>query len=93
MTAETLSQKYITNTEKTLKQLQWNKTPPTITQETISQVKEYIDAYLKDAKYYREQKQFETSLTSISFCEGLLDALKLLGAVKIAPQQNQETIK
>jgi hypothetical protein len=28
------------------------------------------------------EKNLETSLTSIAYCEGLLDALKLLGAVK-----------
>jgi len=37
---------------------------------------------LKDAKYYKDEKKFETSLTSIAYCEGLLDALRLLGVVK-----------
>jgi len=90
MTAETLTQKYINNTEGTLKQLQWTKGPLTVTDESINQVKGYINAYLKDAKYYSAQKQFETSLTSIAYCEGLLDALKLIGATKTEHQQNQE---
>jgi hypothetical protein len=80
MTVQTLTQKYITSTEKTLKELQWNKGPLSVTDEAINRVKEYIDAYLKDAKYFSEQKQFETSLTSIAYCEGLIDALKLIGA-------------
>jgi hypothetical protein len=80
MTVQTLTQKYITSTEKTLKELQWNKGPLSVTDESINRVKEYINAYLKDAKYFSEQKQFETSLTSIAYCEGLIDALKLIGA-------------
>jgi hypothetical protein len=90
MTAETLAQKYITNTEKTLKEIHWTKGPLTVTYESINQVKDYINAYLKDAKYFSEQKQFETSLTSIAYCEGLIDALKLVGAAKIKTQQNKE---
>ncbi|MEM2104245.1 MAG: DUF357 domain-containing protein [Candidatus Bathyarchaeia archaeon] len=45
-------------------------------------VVELAKAYLQDAKYYSESKQFEVSLASIAYCEGLLDALKMLGAVK-----------
>ena len=82
MTAETLSSKYIVNTEKTLKQIQWAKGPLTTTQEQINQIIQHVSAYLQDAKYYSNQKQFETSLTSIAYCEGLLDALKIIGAVK-----------
>jgi hypothetical protein len=91
MTAETLAQKYITNTEKTLKETQWTKGPLTVTDESINQVKDYINAYLKDAKYFSEQKRFETSLTSIAYCEGLIDALKLIGAAKTKTQKNKET--
>jgi hypothetical protein len=43
---------------------------------------DFAKAYLEDARYYREKKKFEVSLTSIAYCEGLLDALRLLGAVK-----------
>jgi len=39
-------------------------------------------AYLQDAKYYRDGKRFDVSLASVAYCEGLLDALKMLGAVK-----------
>jgi FAD synthetase len=37
--------------------------------------------YLEDAKYYKSQGKLETSLTSVAYCEGLLDALRLIGAV------------
>ena len=38
--------------------------------------------YLADAKYYKAQGKLETCLTSVAYCEGLLDGLRLLGAVK-----------
>jgi hypothetical protein len=48
----------------------------------IEKVVDFAKAYLEDAKYYRDIKRFEVSLASVAYCEGLLDALKLLGAVK-----------
>ncbi len=38
--------------------------------------------YLEDAKYYQKEGKLETSLTSVAYCEGLLDALRLLGAIE-----------
>jgi FAD synthetase len=37
--------------------------------------------YFEDAKFYQREGKLETSLASIAYCEGLLDALRLLGAV------------
>jgi hypothetical protein len=82
MTAEALTEKYITAMEKTIKDMQPTKGPITITQQCINELFGYITAYLEDAKYFRNQKKYETSLTSIAYCEGLLDALKLIGATK-----------
>ncbi len=45
--------------------------------------------YLEDAKYYKVQGRLETSLTSVAYCEGLLDALRLLGAVKFEWPEKQ----
>jgi len=45
---------------------------------------------LQDAKYYKAHGKLETSLTSVAYCEGLLDALRLLGAVKFEWPTNQE---
>jgi hypothetical protein len=85
MSAEELTTKYIIAMEKTLSSMQQTKGPITVTNESINEVVNYIWAYLKDAKYFKEQKKFETSLTSIAYCEGLLDALKLISAIKTAP--------
>ena len=82
MSLEVLTSKYIASTEKVLKEMQLKKGTTTVTEECVSNILGYVNNYLEDAKYYKSQKSFETSLTSIAYCEGLLDALKLLGAVK-----------
>jgi FAD synthetase len=75
-----LISKYINSAEKVLKEIQ-RKDELSITNEDIDNIIMHAKDYLKDAKYYRDQKKFETSLTSIAYCEGLLDALKLMGFV------------
>jgi hypothetical protein len=79
---EFLTSKYITSAEKVLSELKRFQTPITLTDETLNTILSYINDYLDDAKYYKAQGKLETSLTSVAYCEGLLDALKLLGAVK-----------
>jgi len=74
--------KYIDSAEKVLTEMQLTKDPLTIDDARVNEVVGWVKAYLEDAKYYKAQKKLETSLTSIAYCEGLLDALKLLGAVK-----------
>jgi hypothetical protein len=82
MSAEALTAKYISSAEKVLKELERTKTAISMDEKSVENIISYATAYLKDAKYYKAQKKFETSLTSIAYCEGLLDALRLLGAVK-----------
>ncbi len=92
MSLEALTSKYIASAEKVLATLERTKTPITITDEMVDSVLSYVADYLEDAKYYKSSGKLETSLTSIAYCEGLLDALKLLGAVKFEwPSKNQET--
>lgn len=88
MSAEDLTTKYIIAMEKVLSQIKQIKGPITINDECINEVFGYVKAYLDDAKYFSAQKKFETSLVSIAYCEGLLDALKLIGAAK-NPQSTQ----
>ena len=40
---------------------------------------DHVRRYVEDAEFYLEKDDLETALASISYCEGLLDALKLLG--------------
>ncbi len=82
MSLEALVSKYIRSAEKVLGELQLNQDSLTLDKTSIDKVLGYVESYLADAKYYKAQKRFETSLTSIAYCEGLLDALRLLGAVR-----------
>ncbi len=90
MSLETLSAKYIGSAEKVLKELERTKTPFSVTEEAVSNILHWANDYLEDAKYYKAQGKLETSLTSVAYCEGLLDALRLLGAVKFEWPTNQE---
>ncbi|MCW4046907.1 MAG: DUF357 domain-containing protein [Candidatus Bathyarchaeota archaeon] len=91
MSAEELAAKYISSAEKVLKQMKCTETPVVADEKTIDSIINHAIAYLEDAKYYKTQKKFETSLTSIAYCEGLLDALKLLGAVTFEWPTNPNT--
>jgi FAD synthetase len=77
-----LVSKYVGSAEHVLDSIKLVENPPSLDAKNIRKVVEAAKSYLKDAKYYRDQKKFEVSLASVAYCEGLLDALKLLGAVK-----------
>ena len=47
----------------------------------IRKVDDAIQRYLKDAHYYLKNNKPTTSLASIAYAEGLLDALTLLGLI------------
>jgi FAD synthetase len=85
MTLEELATKYIRNTGKAFAEIKivQNKSA-LIDEEKIEGVIETAKLYFADAKYYHEKNKFETSLVSVIYCEGLLDALKLLGAVEFS---------
>lgn len=82
MSLEELVSKYIASAERAFCELKVTKTRVNIDVINVNHVLEFAKAYLEDAKYYRDNKKFEVSLASVAYCEGLLDALKLLGAVK-----------
>jgi len=82
MNLEKLVSKYIASTEHVLEHMEPIRNLINVDVEGIGKVVEYVKTYLEDAKYYRERKKFDVSLASVAYCEGLLDALKLLGAVK-----------
>jgi FAD synthetase len=90
MSLEALVSKYIGSTEKVLREMQRTKGLTSVAEERIDNILDYVTAYLEDAKYYKDQKKFETSLTSVAYCEGLLDALRLLGVVKFEWPANME---
>jgi hypothetical protein len=94
MSLETLTTKYIASAEFVLSTLKRNPTPFNVNEEAVSNLISYVRDYLEDAKYYKTKGNLETSLTSIGYCEGLLDGLKLLGAVTFEwPTRKPETEK
>jgi len=93
MSLEALVSKYIVSAEKVLSEMERVKGSVTVGEADVDKTVEYVRAYLTDAKYYKAQKRFETSLTSVAYCEGLLDALKLLGLVKFEWPAKQENEK
>ena len=57
MNIETLISKYINSAEKVLKKIQ-KKGEISITNEEVDMIINYAKNYLKDAKYYKDQKKY-----------------------------------
>jgi hypothetical protein len=93
MSLEALTSKYISSAEKVLKELKQTETSISLTGESVANILRWAADYLEDAKYYKAKGKLETSLTSVAYCEGLLDALRLLGAVKFEWPINKERKK
>jgi len=89
MSLETLADKYISMAEQVLNKLQHNPMPINLEEDKIVIVLRWATDYLEDAKYYKAQGKLETSLTSVAYCEGILDALRLMGTVKFEWPTNQ----
>lgn len=84
MTIEELVSKYIRNTERVFKEMRITQGSVLIDEDKIRTVIETAKRYLEDAKYYQDEKKVETGLASVAYSEGLLDALRLLGAVEFS---------
>jgi hypothetical protein len=93
LSLEDLATKYIGSAEKVLFELKRLPTPVTVDEATVSEVLRWATDYLADAKYYKTQGKLETSLTSIAYCEGLLDGLRLMGAVTFEWPNKQKNEK
>jgi hypothetical protein len=93
MSLNELASKYISSAEHVFEHIEVAETPITLDRTRVCNVMDFAKAYLKDAEYYREKKKFEVSLTSIAYCEGLLDSLRLLGAVRFEWPTRKERAK
>ncbi len=83
MRIKDLVAKYINNTEQVFKEIKIPEAKERkLDEEKIREIIDYARNYFEDSKYHREQKKFEVALTSVAYCEGLLDALRLLGVVE-----------
>jgi len=91
MSLEKLVSKYIVSAEQVFREIKIAENSINLNHSSIKKVVELAKAYLEDANYYRDKKKFEVSLASVAYCEGLLDALKLVGAVKFEwPAKKEE---
>ncbi len=79
--------------EKVFGELKKTQMPINLTERTLDSTLSYATNYLEDAKYYKAAGNLETSLTSVAYCEGLLDALRLIGAVNFEWPTNNENKK
>ncbi|MDI9619662.1 MAG: DUF357 domain-containing protein [Candidatus Nezhaarchaeota archaeon] len=73
--------KYFAYAEKTMSRISVKASG-----ELKSRVEWLIDnarRYYEDAKHYMALKDYSTSYVCIAYCEGLLDALRLLGLVEV----------
>ena len=84
MTLAELVSKYISNTKQVFVEVKRVSSSVHLNEGKIENVIETAKRYLEDAKYYQRRKKLETSLASVAYCEGLLDALRLLGAVEFS---------
>ncbi|HKZ95182.1 MAG TPA: DUF357 domain-containing protein [Candidatus Bathyarchaeia archaeon] len=90
MSAHALLAKYIGNSEKVLGEIRVKQNAKTLSLDQVIEVVEDAKRYLSDAKYYGEKQQYETGLVSVAYCEGMLDALRLLGLVEFRWSETKE---
>ena len=84
MTVEELVTKYIRGAERVIQEIGQLPEDVHLNEKEAKKVFDWAKRYLEDAKYYQKEGKLETSLTSVAYCEGLLDALRLLGAVEFS---------
>jgi len=84
MTLKELVSKYIQNSERVFAEIRITQDPIQVDGKKAESVIETAKHYLEDAKYYQKRNRLETSLASVAYCEGLLDALRLLGIAEFS---------
>ncbi|PVX24448.1 MAG: hypothetical protein CW716_10000 [Candidatus Bathyarchaeum sp.] len=84
MTIDELITKYIRGADRVIKEIKEMPEDVHLKESEAATVFDWAKRYLEDAKYYQKEGKLETSLTSVAYCEGLLDALRLLGAVEFS---------
>jgi FAD synthetase len=79
--ARALTEKYISAVELALGELTPAESRSEAPNLKIGPVIDAANRYLTDAKYYLNAGKQATALASVSYAEGLLDALKVMGLV------------
>jgi len=69
---------YLMKVEQALSTVEWATLPTTIAADDARSILDSVRRYVSDAKYYLGEGESITALASISYAEGLLDAVKFL---------------
>ena len=83
MSLENLTSKYIKSVKCVFAEMELGKTPITLNNKLVKKAIKFARAYFEDAKYFKEKDKLEVSLVSIAYCEGLLETLRILGAIEV----------
>lgn len=83
------ARKYIATLEKALQQQTPLKESRMVEAANIAKVSDAIHRYLQDARFYLDDGKPTTSLASIAYAEGLLDALKSLTLTRTIESETQ----
>ncbi|MFB0502352.1 MAG: DUF357 domain-containing protein [Candidatus Bathyarchaeia archaeon] len=78
MMLDELASKYIQKADRVFDTIRVPEKVKSVEAESVKEVLEEAKRYLEDAKFYLEKRRLETSLASVAYCEGLLDALRLM---------------
>jgi FAD synthetase len=84
MTLKELVSKYIQNSARVFTEIKITQDSVQVDGEKAQSVVKTAKRYLEDAEYYQKRSRLETSLASVAYCEGLLDALRLLGIAEFS---------
>jgi diphthine synthase len=78
---DTLIEKYSAGCRRVLRDLTLNDLPRSVTVDDVKALSRHAANYLDDGEYYQAERK-ATALASVSYAEGILDALRLLGLVE-----------
>ena len=79
MAIKNLVEKYIEKAQGVFRQIQDIKD---LSDGTVREVLDCAERYFKDAVYYGSCGRYEIALASIAYCEGMLDAVRLMKLVE-----------
>ncbi len=72
------AKRYIATLEKAIANLNLPNEDKAVKATKIAEVSDTVHRYLQDARFYLSSGKATTSLASVAYAEGLLDALKFL---------------
>ncbi len=80
---------YIINVEQVLEKVKTSLD----TDPRVREIVNIVEAYVKDSKYYLSKKDYFTALSTITYAEGLLDALRFLNILSFEWKRPSELVQ